>query len=342
MPIGKVADAVPDRLIRNNTVPDLDQQRADVRANAERIAVALFGDPTDRVGNELRFRRKGSLAVVIAGPKAGTWFDHELREGGDLFALIAREHRCDFVHACKIASEILARTYIEPRRPVPPRKELSAEDRRRRALALFKEARPIGGTLAERYLRQTRRIDLDALPSLDHALRFHPSCPFGDERHPCLLALFRDVHNDEPRAIQRIAIASDLSKIGGMAYGSTFDAAIKLSPDDAVTDGLCVAEGVETALSAMLIERRGAWLRPMWALGGTSGLINFPVLAGVERLTIVVDHDPIDPRTGRRAGEYAAIICARRWFAAGRHATRLTPRELGDFNDILVRRGSAS
>ena len=91
----------------------------------------------------------------------------------------------------------------------------------------------------------------------------------------------------------------------------------------------------------MLIEDNGAWLRPMWALGGTSGLSTFPVLPGVERLTIAVDHDPIDPKTGRRPGAYAAAVCARRWFEAGRKVTRLTPRELGDFNDLLRREGAS-
>ena len=82
----------------------LDALRADVRAHAERIAIALRGDPSDRSGAELRFGRKGSLAVAIAGSKAGTWYDFGTRTGGDMLALIMREHHCDFMHACEIAS----------------------------------------------------------------------------------------------------------------------------------------------------------------------------------------------------------------------------------------------
>src|SRR5207249_2721743 len=39
-------------------------------------------------------------------------------------------------------------------------------------------------------------------------LRFHPSCPYHATRHPCLLALMRDVRTNEPRAIQRTALLS--------------------------------------------------------------------------------------------------------------------------------------
>ena len=34
---------------------DIDALRVDVRARAERIAIALLGDPSDRSGAELRF-----------------------------------------------------------------------------------------------------------------------------------------------------------------------------------------------------------------------------------------------------------------------------------------------
>lgn len=320
---------------------DIERLRADVRAHADRVAIALLGDKYDHTGAELRFGRKGSMSVVIAGSKAGTWYDHQSQEGGDLLALIMREHRCEFIPACEIAGEILAQRYDQPPRPGTPR-EISDQDRWRSAINLYQEARPISGTLAEAYLRQTRRIDLDILPNLDHVLRFHPSCPFKPmRRHPCLLALYRDIITDVPRAILRIATDGDLTKLGMLSLGPTRGAAIKLSPDAEVTTGLCVAEGLETALSAMMVEDDGAWLRPMWALGGTSGLLTFPALPGVERLTILIDHDPIDPKTGLRPGAHAAAVCARRWFDAGRRATRLTPRELGDFNDLLRREGAA-
>ena len=176
-------------------------------------------------------------------------------------------------------AEILARKYDEPPRPQPARhNEPSDEEKKRSALALFKEARPIAGTLAERYLRG------DSAASISTCCRTSTTCctfirvarSSRNSSSPCLLALFRDIVTDAPRAILRIAIADDLTKFGMLSLGSTTGAAMKISPDSEVMQGLCVAEGLETALSAMTIEHRGTWLRPMWALGGTSGLRFFP------------------------------------------------------------------
>jgi hypothetical protein len=37
-------------------------------------------------------------------------------------------------------------------------------------------------------------------------LRFHPNCPFGQARHACILALFRNIVTDAPQAIHRIGL----------------------------------------------------------------------------------------------------------------------------------------
>jgi hypothetical protein len=72
-----------------------------------------------------------------------------------------------------------------------------------------------------------------------------------------------------------------------------------------------VAEGIETALSAAL----GFGL--VWAAIDAGNLAAFPLLEGVESLTIVADHDPPHRLTGRSVGLESANICARRWRAGG-------------------------
>ena len=58
------------------------------------------------------------------------------------------------------------------------------------------------GTVAERYLRQTRGLDIP--DDLSGVLRFHSQCTFGPGvRRPCLVALFRDIVSNEPCAIHR-------------------------------------------------------------------------------------------------------------------------------------------
>ena len=114
---------------------------------------------------------------------------------------------------------------------------------------------------------------------------------------------------------------------GGESFAG---AAIKLWPDEEVAAGLVIGEGLETTLSAAArVEHRGTLLQPAWAAVDAGNLAKFPVLAGIESLTILVDHD----ESGR--GEAAARECARCWVAAGREAILLTPNELGtDFNDL--------
>jgi putative DNA primase/helicase len=77
----------------------------------------------------------------------------------------------------------------------------------------------------------------------------------------------------------------------------------RLWPDDFVSHGLGVAEGIETALSLAHA------YTPCWAAIDAGNLAALPVLAGVEVLVIAQDRDP--------AGEMAASDCADRWAAAG-------------------------
>jgi len=203
------------------------------------------------------------------------------------------------------------------------------------ALRLWEQAQPIAGTIAARYLAETRGIDLTALPADTSAvLRFHPSCPFGpDQRHPCLLALFRDVKSDVPAGIHRVALTPEAQKIDRRMLGRWPAArAIKLWPAES---SLAIGEGIETVLAAATrLQHRGALLRPAWAIGSSSGIARFSHIAGVERLTILVDND------ANGVGLNSAKECAKRWAAAGRAVALLTPQQIGtDFNDLV--RGSA-
>jgi DNA polymerase len=196
------------------------------------------------------------------------------------------------------------------------------------ALRLWEQARPIAGTLAARYLAEIRGIDLEALPAdSDRALRFHPRCPFGSgTQHPCLVALMRNVTTDEPTGIHRTALALDAGKIDRRTLGRW--GAVKLWP--AAGSQLVVGEGLETVLAAATrIPYRGEPLRPAWSALSTGPLRTFPVVAGVERLIILVDHD--------QAGVTAAAACADRWQRAGRAVVKLKPTRAGtDFNDLIL------
>jgi hypothetical protein len=175
-----------------------------------------------------------------------------------------------------------------------------------------------------RYLADTRRIDLAALPAnIDAVLRFHSCCVFGPgTRHPCLLALMRNPCTDAITGIHRIALSSSAQKIERRMLGRT--GVVKLWPPG---PQLVVAEGLETTLAgATRIEYRSAPLRPAWAALAAIPLGQFPLIPGVERLIVLVDDDP-ERKT-------AAARCSERWTSAGRTVVYLTPKQRGfDFND---------
>ena len=196
--------------------------------------------------------------------------------------------------------------------------------------AIWSSAGPLFGSIAERYLDQTRGIDLTKLPDDIHAsLRFHPNCVFGRGTHlPCLLALMRDPLTDEPIGIQRIALEhrdGKIEKIERRMLGRA--GVVKLWPAEST---LTIGEGLETVLAAATrILYRNVPLRPAWAALSGQKLLTLPVLPGVERLIVLVDHDA--------AGIAAAAKCTEYWTRAGRTVIRLTPRRAGaDFNDLVT------
>jgi putative DNA primase/helicase len=62
----------------------------DLRPYTEEIARRLLGQPNESLSNrgQLRFGTYGSVAIEIAGPKQGEWFDHENQIGGGPWQLL--------------------------------------------------------------------------------------------------------------------------------------------------------------------------------------------------------------------------------------------------------------
>ncbi|WP_394891094.1 toprim domain-containing protein [Mesorhizobium sp. AaZ16] len=189
--------------------------------------------------------------------------------------------------------------------------------RTERALGFWREAVPIEGTLAAAYLANR------GLAYSGTALRFHASCPFRQERHPAMLGLMVDIVTNVPRGIHRTALLPDgtgKAAPGKMMLGVAAGACVKLTDDADVAEGLGIAEGIETALAT--------GYAPVWACLSAGTMRDFPVLGGIEALTIFADSD--------RTGIEAANDCGRRWHEAGREVTIAEPIEPGaDFADLV-------
>jgi hypothetical protein len=226
-------------------------------------------------------------------------------------------------------------------------------DRTRLIARLWQESTPPKETPVEAYLARRLGPDLPAWLLLGHVLRFHPSMMFpGLPRGPAMVGLYRRVgvietpfgpaSRNESIALHRTMLTADgwpiyveangKRKKAKAALGPTKDAAIKPIPDvlfedwcgPELTYGLGLAEGIETAI--------GAWLLtgvPTWACGYAANMAAFPVLPGIECLTLFIDND--------KAGLEAAATCAERWRAAGLQVIAKIPDQSGaDFADVVL------
>jgi phage/plasmid primase-like uncharacterized protein len=271
------------------------------------------------------------------------WNCRGCQRGGDVISLVQHLDECTFGAAVATLSRQDPTRWGIGKNAAPdlPNRVLKAlrrsccksdVERTREALVIWSAARELQGTPAWTYLFR-RGVALEALPSRIHeALRFHPHCPWHDERRMCLVALWTDTISGEARAIHRRAITSDGENLGHWrAWGPTTGCVIRLWPDDEVSQELVLGEGIETVLAAATrIAHRGTLLQPAWAAGDAGHLGAFPALSGVEALTLLVDADE------NGIGQCRAAECARRWTAAGRQVVRLTPRLVGaDFNDLI-------
>lgn len=205
--------------------------------------------------------------------------------------------------------------------------EAAAQMAEKRALACWREAQPIGGTIAETYLRG-RGITC----TLPDSLRFHPDCWHPSaQRAPAMVARIDGL----PRlAVHRTYLRpdgrgkADLDPPKAM-LGAALGGAVRLT---AAQGPLVVAEGIETALSLAC----GLLGRPatIWAALSCAGIAALRLPSRPRRLTIASDGD--------RPGHDAAHKLAERASAMGWSVSLLPAPEGRDWNDILNKKGAAA
>lgn len=170
------------------------------------------------------------------------------------------------------------------------------------------------------------------IPPVDGHLRWHPALKHPPSGIPCpaLVALVTDAVDGRPLSLHRTWIRANGSKASfepaRMLLGGHRKAGgvVRLWPDEAVTTGLGIAEGIETALSLAHAAQ------PVWACMDAGNMAALPPLTGIEALTIAADHDD--------AGIEAAQACGERWAAVGREVRIVLPEQRGaDLNDIAAR-----
>lgn len=181
------------------------------------------------------------------------------------------------------------------------------------ALGIWCAAGPAKGTVVETYLR-ARGITLAAPDSL----RFHPTLQHPDGwSGPAMIAAVSDA-SGEIVAIHRTYLLARL-KTDKRMLGPCGSNAVWLARPGRV---IAVAEGIETALSAMQMQGL-----PTWAALSASGLQNIKLPRGITEVIICADGDA--------AGRAGAQALARRLICEGRTARIRQAPDGKDFNDVL-------
>lgn len=244
-----------------------------------------------------------ALAVRIEGDRA-VWYCHRCRWKG--------------------AATASQSSSIQPPAKLPPLpKTNTSAEVREVARQIWSEAVPLARTLGAAYLEARACI----LPPREGDVRFHPRtfCSKASRNLPAIVCRVSTVVGNRGIGVHRIfldPLGSDKAIAKLRLGGADEPVCIRLFPDDVVTTGLAIAEGVETALAAARLRS------PIWSTIDCNQLAAFPVLPGIDTLTIYADHDD--------AGIRAAGECADRWTAAGRTVIGIAPARPGaDLNDVV-------
>jgi hypothetical protein len=204
-----------------------------------------------------------------------------------------------------------------------PKRESESTEKLDLARQIWKATMPLAGTLGAEYLA----LRCCQIPPPDGDLRFHPAVYCADltAELPALIGKVTTVEGNRAVGIHRIWIRpGDALAISTKRLGGATDAAvcIRLWPDESVETALAIAEGVETALAA------AHRFRPVWSTIDAGQMAKFPLLPGIESLTLFADFDT--------AGMKAATAVQKRYFLARRTAQLVRSRVPGqDFNDVI-------
>jgi len=204
--------------------------------------------------------------------------------------------------------------------------EVQARKIEARAQACWREAVPIGETVAERYLR-SRGITA----KLPDTLRFHPGCFHpSTQRFPALVSL---VEGGERFAIHRTYLREDGTGKAAIDPSKAMLGPVAGSAVRLTSSGyrLAVCEGIETGLSLAsgLINGNPS----IWAALSTSGLKRLELPPAPGKLIIATDGDD--------AGRAGGNVLAERAVSLGWEVSLLPAPDGHDWNDILQMKGKS-
>jgi predicted P-loop ATPase len=278
--------------------------------------------------SQLRFGSKGSLAIEIAGPDRGLWFDHEQGVGGDGLALVAREKRVANGAACDWAREWLGLdrsdgTHIKQKPGASPPGGTS-QGKAAKVARIVADCQDPHGTPADAYLKGRGITKRPLPPSLCYRLD-----AFG--RYGALVALATD-DAGTINAIQQICLTADGQKAPVRVQKRTNKARDGWAETSSVRlpgePPIVLSEGVETGLS-------------IWQATGQAGQVCLGIanfghapLPGGCQVVVARDGDRPGTKADRQIHRAVGVLMGR-----GHEVAIAEPPPGKDFNDVLQEEG---
>lgn len=321
--------------------PDLGALKGALRLRIHALAETLLGQPNRSLSSRrnLRWGNKGSISVIIGGPKTGLCADFEAGQSGDALWLIQHTRRCSFGEACAWAASWIGisaggtnadsaaeraerrRQRDRQRRRERERAETDRQRRIRIAQFIASHAASIEpGSLADQYLTGTRGIPRPASGWPD-SICFLPA--WSDQ--PASVGFFATDRDGQLCGVQRVNLDGHARKIDKRSRGAFDDAVVRLPGSEG--SPLLIAEGPETGLSVWAGTGFETWIAV-----GSLGRLALPL---GRRVVICADDDK-DGSAADRALQRAVdgwrlagidLVIARPW----------TERreDKSDFNDLI-------
>ena len=328
---------------------DISKIRDELNERAEDVAQHYLGQPKAKISGTMRFgKNKGSLVVTCTGNRKGLWRDFQLDIGGDMLSLIQHvTNKSNFRDVLREAINFLGgesqyRSLLDrPRsRLLTEQMNIQEQDAKlAKVKAIVEHTIPVQGTMAEKYLREIRKIR--SIKFDDEVIRFHPALRnwMTGDILPALIIVSRDKEN-HARGLQAIfldpntAKKANLGQYTKLSRGFISNGAV-INKGDESKKKVAFAEGIETAFSI-------AEASPELKVYMTFGVSNFEKVALKETcksILICADNDGINSGTTRMVEKVIKNLSD-----AGKNVWVAMPQKpestlKWDFNDELQQNG---
>ena len=290
--------------------------------------------------NNLRYGTRGSLSINTSN---GLWTNFETGEKGNALQLIsAQMGHNDFKDTMAYARDFLNHPdswVVTPSFPSKNESKTTTKEnpnKKEYAEKLMKQSIPTQGTLAERYLKEYRKLneysqaDLRFIPKID---TWH-----GDKKIqvPALLCIGKNSKGElnHVQVIRLDPLTGDkdyASKIGKQTYGKVNGCPIDLNKQSTSLITY-LSEGTETGLSLLQVDPQAN----VKALLSKSNFLNVDISRLTDKVILCLDND--GKETFKDLVLSKAVI---RLKEAGKEVSIIMPNKIdNDFNDVLKKEGA--